>query len=141
MVLETCFLQLENVLIREFVFPLTVPIALKKKNPNNNKKTQPQRPNTQTRFKMQEHVRSRGGDGTVPPVREQYISYKAGKTSRKHANLGEFLCCAFGFRAIRTSVLAMILKLQVCLFKDPLKVPSYIIIQNTYFFLVKRCHV
>lgn len=43
---------------------------------------------------MQEHDRSRGGDGTVPPVREQYTSYKAGKTSRKHANLGEFLCCA-----------------------------------------------
>jgi len=49
---------------------------------------------------MQEHVRSRGGDGTVPPVREQYISYKAVKTSRKHANFGEFFCYAFSFRAI-----------------------------------------
>lgn len=70
------------------------------KKPTKKQKHKKQKgPNTQTRSKIQEHVRSRGGNGTVPPVREHYISYKAGKTSRKHANL-EFLCYAFSFRAI-----------------------------------------
>ena len=43
------------------------------------------------------------------------------------------LCLQFQGHTLE-SVLAIILKLQVCLFKDTPKVLSYLLIQNTYFF-------
>lgn len=82
---------------------------------------------------MQKLVRSRGGDGTVPPVRELWSVTKQGKQAVSMPAWENLLLC-FPFQGHTLgSILAILLKLQVYLFKDTPKFLSYLLIQNTYF--------